>query len=389
VPAHASIASIAMVSAEEGWAVGNVWDPQGSTPPASLILHLQHCAWSPAGDAIPSTSLRSVSIGADGEGWAVGATQQRDQLSLNNDGTGTRNDYINDQLVVLHLSRGQWRRKTIAGDQSIGDAKVQMIGSGGWMLLYHGKRTHLVGNNPVSAYSYTLLRYAGSQWSAVSLNFKAPTTIISDMSAVTAQEVWLVGYGTGASDDGAVVARYTNRGAWKTWSGNLGDVQYESLYQVAAQSGEDVYVSGTSFHHTPGNDYSTLLMLHFDGASWKPASLPGNPNEPNGILSQIQPTGLTMAATGDVWAFSSTFSPSYTRGGYNTLALRLHAGAWQVVDPQLAPNVAFVSGLTLATATRGWAIANIYAQTDIGAVPQGHLVVLDGERWLLVPVREQ
>jgi hypothetical protein len=246
-----------------------------------------------------------------------------------------------------------------------------------------------VGNNPVSAYSYTLLRYAGSQWSAVSLNFKAPTTIISDMSAVTAQEVWLVGYGTGASDDGAVVARYTNRGAWKTWSGNLGDVQYESLYQVAAQSGEDVYFSGTSFHHTPGNDYSTLLMLHFDGATWKPASLPGNPNEPNGILSQIQPTGLTMAATGDVWAFSSTFSPSYTRGGYNTLALRLHAGAWQVVDPQLAPNVAFVSGLTLATATRGWAIANIYAQTDIGAVPQGHLVVLDGERWLLVPVREQ
>jgi Putative zinc-finger len=388
IPAHATITSVAMVSAEEGWAVGTVWDPQGNTPPATLILHLQHCVWSPVGESIPSASLLSVSVGADGNGWAVGTTQKRDPLSLNNDGTGTRNDYLSDQLVVLHLAQGTWRRETIMAGQAVGNAKVQMVGSGGWMLLDTGKQTHLVGSNPVSTYSYTLLRYTGSQWSPISLSFKSPTVIVSDMSVVSAQEVWLSGYGTGVSDPSAIVARYSN-GAWKTWEGNLGGVTFESLYHIVAQSGDDVSVSGTNYHETPGNDYLTLLVLHFDGTAWKLAAIPGNPNDPNGILYQTQPTGLAVTATGDVWSFSSTLFPSQTHAGYDMLTLHARAGAWQVVDPQLAPNVVFVSSLTMATATRGWAMANTYVQTDIGAVTEGHLVLVNGENWVTIPERQQ
>ncbi len=39
----------------------------------------------------------------------------------------------------------------------------------------------------------------------------------------------------------------------------------------------------------------------------------------------------------------------------------------------------------MATATRGWAIANTYAQTDIGAIPLGQLVLLDGTSWMSIP----
>ena len=47
LPAHALLFDLAMVSPEEGWAVGAIEDAGNGDPVGSLILHYINCAWTP------------------------------------------------------------------------------------------------------------------------------------------------------------------------------------------------------------------------------------------------------------------------------------------------------------------------------------------------------
>lgn len=63
-PTSSNLNSVSMVSADEGWAVGD----------AGTILHYANRIWTPVTPSPTPNPLYSVSMVSAGEGWAVGAS---------------------------------------------------------------------------------------------------------------------------------------------------------------------------------------------------------------------------------------------------------------------------------------------------------------------------
>ena len=109
-------------------------------------------------------------------------------------------------------------------------------------------------------------------------------------------------------------------------------------------------------------------------------STAGKSERPPGALAQANPTGLTVTAAGDVWVFAYTYALLHANGN-PTLALHAQGDVWQIASVGLDLQYTTITDLTMATRTRGWAIANVSAETDIGSVPVGHPVLLDDGNW--------
>jgi hypothetical protein len=86
LPAHTLLTALAPVGTHDGWAVGNLVDPQQrATPPSAVLLRLRNCQWAPVGTPIPHTQFTALSMVSADEGWAVGATYA--QTATLSDGT--------------------------------------------------------------------------------------------------------------------------------------------------------------------------------------------------------------------------------------------------------------------------------------------------------------
>ncbi len=367
LPTHASLSAIAPSGTDDGWAVGRVWDPQAATPPATLMLRLQNCHWAPVGTPIPSAELLSVSMASADEGWAVGATMRRDTLPLNDHG-GQRNDWLEDQLLVLHYTGGTWRRETVTTDTQMISARVKMVSANeGWMLIDHGKRMTIVNSTTaVPSYAYTLLHLQGSTWSDVPLSFQAPSMILDDLDAKVPGECWVVGYDVQGSG-GGVAAHYVN-GSWQRWVGAGGKEPTDVFYSVSEVGPNDVWAAG--------ND----RMYHFDGTAW--AEVPVAGTAPNGMGIGIQ--ALQVLATGEGWAFDG--EELFGQDAFHQAVLHYRNGqwSWELLSlGSVSPDtpISFLSGIALVSPTQGWAIADRMVPTDIGATVQGMLLYYDSGTW--------
>lgn len=365
LPAYASVASISMVSATDGWAVGEVYDhQQDAIPPQTLLLRFQNCAWTPTGDTIPTAQLYKVAMVSATEGWAVGATTKRQAISEDLNGHFIY-DWEADQPFLLHYSGGQWRRVELPGVQRvIGVLALRMVSADeGWLLLDHGG----VHTDPYTkAYSYTLLHYQHGAWTPVPLSFKEPTTILWDLVATAPDDCWIAGYGTAASDAGGLIAHYSD-GSWQKWNGTIGGVRTYTYYTVAMTSTHDVWAVGNP-------------MLHFDGKTWTSAGAPAL-SQPGG--SDLM--SATMISPTEGWAF---FSPGPLPNRSNELpVLHFTDGEWQeqritVVSPV---HIESLSNLSMASPTQGWAIGAISIPTSYGAAVRGVLVYYDNGAWAVPP----
>jgi hypothetical protein len=365
LPPHASIADISMVAATDGWAVGQIYDPQQDvTPPQTLLLRFQNCAWAPTGDAIPTAQLYKVAMVSATEGLAVGATTKRQAISEDLKGHFIY-DWEADQPFLLHYSGAQWRRVELPGVQRIvGVPALRMVSSDeGWLLLDHGG----VHTDPYTkAYSFTLLHYQHGTWTPVPLSFKEPTTVLWDLVATATDDCWIVGYGTAASDGGGLIAHYSG-GSWQKWNGTIGGVRTYTYYTVAMTSPHDVWAVGNP-------------ILHFDGSAWTP-----------GIQAPAQSQGLgdsmsaTMISPSEGWAFF--YSGPLPNRGNELPVLHYTDGQWQeqhitVVSPV---HIESLSNLSMASPTLGWAIGAISIPTSYGATARGVLVYYDNGAWTVPP----
>jgi Putative zinc-finger len=378
LPAHSLLTAIAPLGTDGGWALGRVWDPQSSMPPVTLMLRLQNCHWNPVGTPIPMAELLDISMTTADDGWAIGATMKRDTLPGANG--QPRNDWLEDQLLVLHYTGGSWQQVKVTTDTQVIATKVKMVSPDeGWMLLDHGKRMTIINNTTaVPSYAYSLLHYQNGTWTNMPLSFLKPSMQLLNLDTRQPGDVWLVGYDTGESS--AIAAHYAN-GFWTQYSGTAIGADADQLFAVTVVSSTDVWIGGN-------------YLYHFDGTRWTKASIQGTIPAAAGNTSVFiqRFSQIAMLSPRQGWTFPAggcgplCGDAARQPGGTPTVALRYDHGVWQWTTLQVrgATTNMPIYSLTASSPTQGWALGLHMVGTDIGATGESTLLYYDAGNWGVV-----
>ncbi|MDQ6694891.1 MAG: S-layer homology domain-containing protein [Chloroflexota bacterium] len=288
--------SVSARSSNDVWAVGNYANN------SSLIEHWDGSAWSVVSSPNPGTSLnilRSVSARASNDVWAVGS-------------------YYNGtiyQTLVEHWDGSAW---SVIPSQNVSTGVNNLRGvwavasNDVWAVGYYA--------NPARPGQTLVEHWDGSAWSVAS-NPNPGTTanVLVGVSALTNNDVWVVGASFNGSNPGQTLVEHWDGNAWSVVpSPNVGSSGSE-LVAVSAVAGNDVWAVGD---HGSGNASQTLVE-HWNGSIWSvvPGPSPGTSTVLNGV---------SAVAGNDVWASGGYFDGNATQ----TLAEHWDGTSWSVVPSQ-------------------------------------------------------
>jgi hypothetical protein len=193
-----TLEGLAVVSANEAWAVGSLSPIQPSptpiggsptppsvssyptTPPTALILHYTAGRWE-VSNLLPGAALSSVAATGGNEVWADGSTET---FTFTQGQPGTVD---NAYPLLLRYTGGKWAAVSnqVAGQPT----QTQFLGSiamlsptDGWMVR--------------ASEASTLLRYDGSVWNEVSVPSFQDTRayFFTDIALTSPTSGWVVGY---------------------------------------------------------------------------------------------------------------------------------------------------------------------------------------------------
>lgn len=360
LPAHAELSAISMVSAREGWAVGQILDlSHPATAPQALIMRFQNCQWQQAGQTIPAAQLTAVAMASPTDGWAIGT-------SLTSVNTGSSTAWVDDRGLLLHYHNGVWQSVAFPDSHAPSYAQIRMVSpTDGWMLISEGK----VHTTPYTvAFNDALYHYDGVRWSAQPLPFKTPSLDLSDLAAGS-DDLWIVGFDPEEFGCCGVIARY-HSGQWSTWRNLIGHSGLDTFGAVALSSPRNVWVFGA--HRVNQTSDSTGVVLHYDGASWSQVTIAG---APVGSLSIA-----TTSPSGDVWGLVPSGPGPLGPVNERTAITVIHCATadCQAISSTLqgANNV---GALTMFSATQGFAIDGyLYGEANA-------LLYFDGGQWSIIP----
>lgn len=259
---YVELNGVAAISANDIWAVGHGGDPS-SIPLRTLTEHWNGTAWSIIPSPSPGTYNGNVLNAVDGvsanDVWAVGWYQSGS--------TGQEGG-----ALTLHWDGKQWTvvptpsRSTLYGVTALASNDVWAVGD------------------------QVILHWNGANWSIVS--FPPPPgdsyQILKGISAVSANDIWAVGYSQWSYFSGyryAPLSYHWDGTRWN-WIPNAGNTD-ESFFGVTAIAPNDVWAVGDNGQ-----------TQHWNGAAWSrvQAPYPGLGGRFNGVAA---------ASARDVWAVGS------------------------------------------------------------------------------------
>jgi hypothetical protein len=260
LPPRVYLNDLAMVSSDEGWAVGADLDGKSST---AMIFHYQQCRWIALPQTYSGMMLDSVSMVSTTEGWAVGG-----------DPTSS------GQPIALHYTSGRWQIVTIpmpAGFTGVFTTVRMLNADEGWILAIPGKMSR-------SQFRDSLLHYHNGTWTPVA----PPFDYTSDIAPVGPDDLWIARSSSEVSGINSELAHY-QAGKWSSFPVPAGIV----LSHLRANSPTDIYAMGSVQAASGVPSDATPADLHYDGASWTRLPLTGH-----GVGQSVE-----MLSATDGWAF--------------------------------------------------------------------------------------
>lgn len=220
--------SMAMVSPDEGWAVG-------SADTHALVLHYAHGHWAPvgvAGLASDSVSaLRGIAMVSAQEGWAVGSEPQPPSSE--------------ETTLLLHYTKGQWTR-----------VAWSIVGSLNGVAAFPSGDVWVVGEDNVPAGSPGLVVHLRQ---GVPIKEDRPTpSLLEDIAMVSSGEGWAVG-------GGAATVHYHD-GVW-TREGLT--IHQFALMRVSLVSATEGWAVGSSLVDPPPDPNASATLFHLSGGIWQ------------------------------------------------------------------------------------------------------------------------
>ncbi len=205
-----------------------------------------------------------------------------------------------------------------------------------------------VGNTNSSGPGGTLVEHwNGTGWSVVPAVDppSAPDPEFIGMSAAAPDDIWAVGT-TNGSDVGQTLAEYWNGTRWiKTASVNPDGASDPTLFAVAAIAPNDVWAAGT----TNGSDVGATLLEHWNGVRWSVVTPPSTPDAADPYI-----TGLAALGPNDVWAVGTTSS----QAPRHTLVEHWNGTGWSVVPSANTNDSGHLYQVRALSATNVWAVGS-------------------------------
>jgi len=353
---------IAVVSPCDVWAVGSGFPVSGSPPRQTVIEHWTGSAWATVPSPDPtSTVLQAISATSASDIWAVGDNPagalilhydgtgwtQTPTPPAGNDGTlwdvdgrtasdawaaGWTGDNTTRHALMLRWDGTNWNPSVlppaVTGDSSEILSVSADSATDAWALASTPGFT-------------TLLHWDGSQWQTSSVS-NANGFVVRSVVALSPGDAWAVG------DDESTGHQLTMTEHWDGTRWNPvpspspgGSSQANDLADVAATSGNDVWVAGSSFIGLTQNPF----VLHWNGNSWTAVTLPVT-----GVLATDDvPESISAAAGGQAWV--SGFAGFLEHQPLTPLAVPV-------------PVVPDVSGDTVSAATSALAAAGLTVSSN-------------------------
>lgn len=370
--AHVVLSDIAMVSATEGWAVGELdhYAVQGQAAPSdSVLMHLSQGQWTQATPVFHNASLSNLAMLSPDDGWAVGTYAAGD--------TAFGNPRVFP--LVLHYTGGAWHQVQVPahlpgydvpatapsgsaaaeGEGWITRIKISMVSADdGWLWLdVNASRDPA---NHAARSDMRILHYHAGTWSLVPLPPISLTTDFWNMAAAAPGDAWFVG--TDYQNVTPVLAHYA-AGRWsvirETFAGQLMSIGMSSATNGWA-TGEDGGIS---------------LLMHYDGTTWSRRPLPP--------LLQTPPSSIAdvfITRDGQVWVVGLVSSGQ----NYQTIIEEYYNGAWGTA--QWPYSDVSVRGIAPAGSHDLWFIGAIgyawgCAPADVRGVSLGVLAHYQNGTW--------
>ncbi len=320
-----------MVSAGDGWAVGN-----GGT-----IVRWDGVAWRLV-DSSTEQSLNSVSLASISDGWAVGSNG----AMVHWDGVrwieffATPNDLnsvqmhsasdgwaVGDRGTILRWDGSDWWPVTSPTTDDL--YEISMAGNdAGWAV---GGAFHETSHCGTGYWSSVLLRWDGVTWSQAVYPVSGR---LFHVAMVSADQGWAAG------ENGAILM----------WNGNGWNATTPYVDRNWALN--DIAMASAIDGWAVGGDYHSTRIMHWDGVTWAQVTSPVN----QGL------NAIDLLAPDDGWAV-----------GQQGVILRWDGRAWSQVD---SPVTVTLNDIDMVSPTDGWAV---------GDYP-GVILRWDGVQWSQVDV---
>jgi hypothetical protein len=216
-----------------------------------------------------------------------------------------------------------------------------------------------VGNSLSGDVRSTLIEHwDGTRWSVVpSPNGPEPINWLTGVSAVSADDVWAVGFtndGNGFQGRSFTLTMHFDGTSWQVVPSpnpvpdpNPGNYDpTNELYAVHAIAANDVWAVG----HTLTFTLEQTLALHWDGTSWSNVPTP-HPSRYSRLRS------VDAAASDDVWAIGEITR----QGKQRTLTQHFDGTSWQSVpSPNEGLTVDYMSDVSVAAPDDVWSLVTTW-----------------------------
>lgn len=188
------------------------------------------------------------------------------------------------------------------------------------------------------------MHWDGSQWSIISSPNVGPfSNAFLGVAAVASNNVWAVGYAIDANHVAQTLIEQWNGTSWNVVSSPNASTSYNTLYGVSALSASDVWAVG--YAQNASGAFQTLIE-HWNGTAWSIVTSP-NPGVSNNYLF-----GVKALATNDVLAVGQALGIG---GPDQSLVEQWNGSAWSVVSTPPTSDSGTLYGVT-ATTTNAWAV---------------------------------
>lgn len=277
VPPYGSVlASVAAIAANDIWAVG--WYQSGGADLQTLTMHWDGTQW---------TIVNSPSVGANSELRAVGAASTNDVWAVGYSGTDPY------QTLTEHWNGSTW---SVVPSPNVGTGSNQLNG----VSAASATDAWAVGSSVSAggADQTLILHFDGGTWAVEnSPNVGTDNNFLEGVVAVSANDVWAVGYHSDNGGSGTLTVHLTSPEQW-TLVPSVDPSTNNVLNSVGATEPNDVWAVGYYYGTVTGT-----LTEHWNGTSWVQVPSPSMGGGANSLVSVAPISPTNVWAVG--WYFSS------------------------------------------------------------------------------------
>ena len=322
-----SFSGVAAISTKNVWAVGTYQN--SNQIEQTLIEQWNGTSWSvvfsPNAAHSDEDILNGVAAVSANDVWAVGTYVNSNQI---------------DQTLIELWNGTKW---SVMPAPDVGSNSNWLYG----VTAVSASDVWAVGQYADSNEDYQTLieQWNGQEWSVVpGPNVGSNSNLLYGVTAVSTSDVWAVGTYVDSNVVYQTLIEQWNGQAWSVVpSPNVG-LSYNTLSGVTAVSASDVWAVG--YYYTKNDISNQALIEQWNGSNWQAIASPGV-----GVDNFL--SGVTAVSASDVWAVGSDINKKDIE---QALIEQWNGSKWQVIASPGVGVGGFLDGVAAVSASDIWAV---------------------------------